>query len=31
VFDDDADRADPVAREAARQKLADIVAADLPA
>jgi hypothetical protein len=31
VFDDDADRADPVAREVARQKLADIIAADLPA
>jgi hypothetical protein len=30
VFDDDGDRADPVAREAARQKLADVVAADLP-
>ena len=30
VFDDDADRADPVAREAARQKLADLVAADQP-
>ena len=30
VFDDDADRADPVAREAARQKLADVVAADQP-
>lgn len=30
VFDDDADRADPVARETARQKLADVVAADLP-
>jgi hypothetical protein len=31
VFDDDADRADPAAREAARQKLADVVAADQPA
>jgi hypothetical protein len=30
VFDDDADRADPAAREAARQKLADVVAADHP-
>jgi hypothetical protein len=30
VFDDDADRADPVAREAARQKLADVVAAEQP-
>jgi hypothetical protein len=30
VFDDDADRSDPVAREAARQKLADAVAADQP-
>jgi hypothetical protein len=30
VFDDDADRADPAAREAARQKLADVVAADQP-
>lgn len=30
VFDDDADRADPVAREAARQKLAELVAADQP-
>lgn len=30
VFDDDADRADPVARETARQKLADLVAADQP-
>jgi hypothetical protein len=30
VFDDDADRADPVAREVARQKLADVVAADQP-
>ena len=28
VFDDDADRSDPVAREAARQKLAEVVAAD---
>ncbi|SFL01794.1 hypothetical protein [Geodermatophilus ruber] len=30
VFDDDADRSDPVAREAARQKLADAVAAERP-
>ena len=30
VFDDDADRSDPVAREAARQKLAEVVAADRP-
>jgi hypothetical protein len=30
VFDDDSARSDPVAREAARQKLADIVAADQP-
>jgi hypothetical protein len=30
VFDDDARRSDPVAREAARQKLADLVAADQP-
>jgi hypothetical protein len=30
VFDDDADRTDPEAREAARQKLADAVAADQP-
>jgi hypothetical protein len=30
VFDDDADRADPTAREAARQKFADVVAADQP-
>jgi hypothetical protein len=30
VFDDDAARNDPVAREAARQKLADMVAADQP-
>ena len=30
VFDDDADRHDPVAREIARQKLADAVAADQP-
>ncbi len=30
VFDDDARRRDPVAREAARQKLADLVAADQP-
>jgi hypothetical protein len=28
VFDDDADRSDPVAREAARQRLAEAVAAD---
>jgi hypothetical protein len=28
VFDDDADRSDPVARETARQKLAEAVAAD---
>ncbi|MGY1820984.1 hypothetical protein [Geodermatophilus sp. SYSU D00079] len=28
VFDDDADRSDPVAREAARRKLAEVVAAD---
>jgi hypothetical protein len=28
VFDDDADRSDPVAREAARQKLAEAVATD---
>ncbi|MGY1638599.1 hypothetical protein ACI78V_18280 [Geodermatophilus sp. SYSU D00742] len=28
VFDDDADRSDPVAREAARHKLAEVVAAD---
>jgi len=31
VFDDDADRSDPVAREIAQQKLADLVAADQPA
>jgi hypothetical protein len=31
VFDDDADRADPAARELARQKLADLVATDAPA
>lgn len=31
VFDDDTDRTDPVAREAAREKLADMVAADQPA
>jgi len=31
VFDDDADRSDPAAREVARQKLADLVAADQPA
>jgi hypothetical protein len=31
VFDDDADRADPAAREVARQKLADLIAADQPA
>ena len=30
VFDDDADRSDPAAREAARQKLAEAVAADQP-
>jgi hypothetical protein len=30
VFDDDAQRSDPGAREAARQKLADLVAADQP-
>jgi hypothetical protein len=30
VFDDDERRNDPVARDAARQKLADLVAADLP-
>jgi hypothetical protein len=30
VFDDDADRADPAARETARQKLAELVAADQP-
>jgi hypothetical protein len=30
VFDDDTDRADPAAREAARQKLAEAVAADQP-
>jgi hypothetical protein len=30
VFDHDADRADPAARELARQKLADLVAADAP-
>jgi hypothetical protein len=30
VFDDDADRGDPEAREAARQKLADAVAAETP-
>jgi hypothetical protein len=30
VFDDDADRSDPVARETARQKLAEVVAADQP-
>jgi hypothetical protein len=30
VFDDDADRNDPAAREAARQKLADALAADQP-
>ncbi|WP_448624545.1 hypothetical protein [Geodermatophilus sp. URMC 64] len=30
VFDDDADRSDPEAREVARQKLADAVAADSP-
>ena len=30
VFDDDSRRSDPEAREAARQKLADLVAADQP-
>jgi hypothetical protein len=30
VFDDDAQRSDPAAREAARRKLADLVAADQP-
>jgi hypothetical protein len=30
VFDDDADRADPEAREVARQKLAELVAAEQP-
>ncbi len=30
VFDDDAQRTDPAAREAARQKLADLVSADQP-
>ena len=30
VFDDDAQRSDPVAREAARQKLAEVVALDQP-
>jgi hypothetical protein len=30
VFDDDAQRNDPAAREAARKKLADLVAADQP-
>jgi hypothetical protein len=30
VFDDDADRSDPTAREVARQKLAEAVAADQP-
>jgi hypothetical protein len=30
VFDDDADRHDPAARETARQKLAEVVAADQP-
>jgi hypothetical protein len=30
VFDDDAQRSDPVAREAARRKLAELVAADQP-
>ena len=30
VFDDDERRSDPEAREAARQKLADLVAADQP-
>jgi hypothetical protein len=31
VFDDDADRSDPAAREVAQQKLADLVAAEQPA
>jgi hypothetical protein len=31
VFDDDADRNDPLAREVAREKLAEAVAADTPA
>jgi len=30
VFDEDADRTDPAARESARQKLAEAVAADQP-
>jgi hypothetical protein len=30
VFDDDAQRSDPEARDVARQKLADLVAADRP-
>ena len=30
VFDDDADRSDPVKREVARQKLAEAVAAEQP-
>ena len=30
MFDDDAQRSDPEAREVARQKLADLVAADQP-
>jgi hypothetical protein len=30
VFDDDADRNDPLAREAAREKLAEAVAAEQP-
>jgi hypothetical protein len=30
VFDDDTQRTDPEAREAARQKLADLVTADQP-
>ena len=30
VFDDDADRSDPAARETARRKLAEVVAADQP-
>ncbi len=30
VFDDDADRNDPEAREAARQKLAEAIAGDQP-
>jgi hypothetical protein len=31
VFDDDAHRSDPVAREAARQKLAEAITGDQPA